>query len=758
MCRLLRTCIMLWMLLLFWLPSSIQHDIYVPELPYESYESPGSLVLGSLMTVHRSSLDGHLCGEQVRDMGVLQRIEAVAFAIREVNENPALLPNHTLGFVMYDDCFTDVTALGQALHFARVSPQYNKRHATAENQCVVGDENFSGSGHEDPAHQYCIRHVRIIGLLGSESSITTVEAANMMSLFRIPHISYMASSRSLSNKVKYPGFFRTVPSDAVQAKAVVAILRHFEWTFVNVLYSRGEYGEEAFKSLVKETENTNICFNMIREIHNGMTHLEYVGLVWDIVNNESVNVSVVVVFAPSYQGKDLLKAASSLPGTKGRITWIASNTWVNHLEELDEKSQQESLGMLSLTFESTNIPRFDEHFQNITLGQSASLNPWIGQFWKTFHNCSVTFPTETEEHCTESLHMADHPKYIPDKAISLVFDGVYTFAYALDSVLKGPCYGVTDSELYPCITKYLQDALRVTNFTGNDGNQLSFDDNGDRLPANYHIQNVQDKGSGKFKLVNVGMYIGENNSLIFNGRDIHWTTGNEKPTSVCSVKCLSDEGTVYNQKRCCWTCEKCRPDEILWRLGQSEDIWFCMSCPENQWPNATDRTQCVEIIPHWLSIYDPLGTGMAALATIGILLCIAVFVVFVVNDSHVLVKASSRELMFFMLGGLIVCYIFVFIFLIKPTEKVCILKMMGVSVSFTLIYSPMSIKSIRIYRIFQSGKKMNRKLRLVSCCSQLMMATTIVLVHVSTCRFSWMISSLNRKVPSHYASREVVTI
>ena len=702
------------------LPISQQHELYVPYLPMENYAYPGSLTLGVLMPVHlRSKAGGTLCSEDIGSLGLLQRMEAVAFAIQEVNADPNLLLNHTLGFVMHDDCSTDVTALAQSLHFARARPSPTMCGEWTVEECLFSEDIPQS-----------LQHVPIVGFLGAESSITTVEVAKMMTIFRIPHVSYHASSPVLSNNRKYPGFRRMVPSDAIQVKAIVELLKHFGWTFVNVLYATGNYGEEAFKALVRETEDTNICFNLVQELDHNMSMVEYMALVNKIINqsNQAVNVSVVIVFAPSSQGRDILKAASGLPIKTSRITWIASTTWVNHIEELDKSSQQEAVGMISVSFDSCNVPRFDEYFQNITAGNEYSLNPWLDNFWQTYHNCSINDPRRP---CNNNARMADHSTYSPDKAISLVFDAVYTFALALDKVISGPCLSIELEEVYSCIDMYLNEVLKETNFTGSDEIPVSFDENGDRLQAQYIIQNVQDLGNDTYELVTIGMYFGDNESLIFNEHDIHWTTGNVKPTSVCSVPCRKDEGTVYQQKRCCWDCKTCRDDEYLWRSAVNEDIWFCVSCPVNQWPNSSDRTQCIDIIPTWLSITDPLGTAYAVIATVGIAFCVLVLLVFVLNHDHVLIKASSRELMFLMLAGLIVCYFFVFTFLIKPTEYVCILKMFGVSVSFTIIYSPMSIKSIRIYRIFESGKKMNRKPRLVTCRSQLIMATSVVLLHVS---------------------------
>ena len=263
------------------------HDIYIPDLPSKCYQKHGDFNLGVLFPVHVRKA-GLFCGNAVQDLGALQRLEAIVFAIDQINEATTILDGYTLGFVMFDDCMTDITALAQSMHFVRTSP-----HAS----CSLSQQDYSYSCNDT------MDNYDIIGLLGTESSITTIEAAKMMTTFRIPHVSYIASSPSLSDLNKFPLFQRTVPSDVHQVKAIIALLKQFQWSFVDILYSSGEYGEQVLKSMVEETDGTNICFNIVRELKDDMTFTEYRNLVKDIIYDGAVNVSVVLVFAPLHKGR-----------------------------------------------------------------------------------------------------------------------------------------------------------------------------------------------------------------------------------------------------------------------------------------------------------------------------------------------------------------------------------------------------------------------------------------------------------------------
>ena len=118
-----------WLLLVVAMPiamttkdaKNMLESIYVPDLPEEQYIHMGDFNLGVLIPVHVRST-ATFCGPTVRGLGLLQRLEALVYAIEEINNMSTILPNHTIGYVIFDDCYTDLTALAQSLHFARTTP------------------------------------------------------------------------------------------------------------------------------------------------------------------------------------------------------------------------------------------------------------------------------------------------------------------------------------------------------------------------------------------------------------------------------------------------------------------------------------------------------------------------------------------------------------------------------------------------------------------------------------------------------------
>ncbi|GFQ96439.1 metabotropic glutamate receptor [Trichonephila clavata] len=104
-----------------------------------------------------------------------------------------------------------------------------------------------------------IRHKRILGVLGAASSVTSIQVANLLKLFKIPQVSFFSTSPELSNKQRFEYFLRTVPSDTNQADAMVQIIQELNWKYISILYEESNYGIQAFTVLEELLSKNDIC-------------------------------------------------------------------------------------------------------------------------------------------------------------------------------------------------------------------------------------------------------------------------------------------------------------------------------------------------------------------------------------------------------------------------------------------------------------------------------------------------------------------
>lgn len=100
---------------------------------------------------------------------------------------------------------------------------------------------------------------RASALVGTAMSFTTIPLASLMSLYSIPQVSFAASSRLLSKKDLYKSFFRTIPSDTNQIKAMLDVFKRFGWNYIFAVGSDDDYGKLGVSDLKQEAASMEIC-------------------------------------------------------------------------------------------------------------------------------------------------------------------------------------------------------------------------------------------------------------------------------------------------------------------------------------------------------------------------------------------------------------------------------------------------------------------------------------------------------------------
>ena len=649
-----------------------------------------------------------------------------------------MLQNVTLGFVMFDDCYKDVTALAQSLHFI---------HDNASGFCFHKDYD-AGVCHPDTVEAY-----KVIGLIGSESSTTTIQIANLLTSFKIPMVSYLATASPLSYKKKYPYFYRTVPTDTIQARVIMELLKYFNWSHVSVVYTKGVYGEQAFEALNKMANKYDVCFAKTYEIDEEWSKNpgNYRQMVFEMM--QEIYARIIIVFTPLQEALAILKVAKDMKA-EGRLTWIAGEAWGKSVNELFPYEEY-ALGAFSVNIKSSNVERFDEYFQ--TIGpNSANVNPWIEDFWFSEFECVLEEGKSWYEECLAQIwsrkiecwakkgkyekcraekRFSMSRKYAPERTVSLVYDAVYTYVHTIEKISKNPecitALAESKNSYIKCLQTKVRPYMENIRFEGETA-KVEYLKRFGYTKRHYEIYNLQN-GSNGFEWVKIGLWNKTSTHLEMDNITIQWPPyfKGKKPKSLCSEPCGIGEEMDLLQRRCCWTCKPCEDNEKTYFLSAQKRT-VCTKCSNGTWPDPQTRTKCNPIIPEYLRWHQPWGIVLAGLAAVGLMCCIVIVIIFATNNSKPLVKASSRELSYFMLISLMLSYAFTYSFLMKPSKSVCYTRTLGIGLCFTLMYAPLFTKTMRIYRIFEAGHAMNRRPTCVSSKSQICIVVSIIIFHVST--------------------------
>lgn len=210
-------------------------------------------------------------------------------------------------------------------------------------------------------------------------------------------MSSASSSPKLSDKVHYPVFLRTVPSDKHQMKAIAKLMNYYSWNWVGIVYEDGEYGRGAFQSFLYDAADSNVCLayqETLPHSENPSYSLQYIQHVSQQIISSSAQV-VLLILRP-----ELVEALfKEMIQTNTTRTWISSEAW----SQSSLVSKMEGINMvgdiLGLTFISHKSKSFDNYLTNL-IATPGGHNNFIEEYKNLRFNCTPEcFSVKPPPHC-----------------------------------------------------------------------------------------------------------------------------------------------------------------------------------------------------------------------------------------------------------------------------------------------------------------------------------------------------------------------
>ncbi|XP_036977710.1 extracellular calcium-sensing receptor-like [Acanthopagrus latus] len=660
----------------------------------------GDVVLGGLFEIHFFSVfpDLSFTSEPQQptcygfDIPGFRAAMTMTFAIDEINRNTNLLPNVTLGYSLYDNCYK--LRIGFRAAMSLVSGQ--------EQQFTL-DET-------------CVGTPPVIGIVGDSSSTSSIAISSVIGSYRVPMVSYFATCSCLSDRQKFPSFFRTIPSDAFQVRAVIQILNHYDWTWAGLLVSDDDYGLHAARSFQSDfVQSGGGCLAYVEILPWGNDPAEIRRIV-DVMKKSTAR--VVIGFAHESHMINLMEEV--LRQNVTGLQWIASEAWTAAALFQTPHLIPYLAGTLGIAIRQGEIPGLREFLLRIRpdLHNNSYRNSIVKLFWEYTFQCRFAPPpagwVETKVVlCTGQEDLEDVENEFLDTSNLRpeynVYKAVYALAYALDDMLhcepgRGPFSGNSCATLQTLEPWQLVYYLQKVNFSTTFGDQVSFDENGDALPI-YDIMNWLWLPSGRTKLQNVGevkrsAFKGE--ELTINEEKIFWNSESKKPPrSVCSESC--PPGTRMARKKgepvCCFDCIPCSEGKI----NNETDSMECTSCPEDFW-SSPQRDHCVPKKTEFLSYDEPLGICLTSTSLLGTCMCVVVLGIFICHRSTPIVRANNSELTFQLLLSLKLCFLCSLLFIGRPRLWTCQLRHAAFGISFVLCVSCILVKTMVVLAVFKASK------------------------------------------------------
>ncbi|XP_077186146.1 vomeronasal type-2 receptor 26-like [Paroedura picta] len=275
-----------------------------------NYYSPGDHILSSLLlttgasftTTHlRFFTPPYVFAIPLR-MTKFWHILSVMFSVHEINRNPQLLPNVTLGYNIYETLSNERMTYDAMIDL--ISTEWKNI------------PNYHCGGQSDP----------LAVLEGATSDISSY-ISNILSIYKIPQVSYESDEQITEEDAQLPIFYLKKTQKEAYFLGVVRLLLHFKWTWIGLIAPETYDGVKFTRSMEHLMTSSGICVVFTRNVKGDTIFFIDMILAADSIvsslRRTAVNVLVLygdfnfLLFC-TYFKRNIDSTLNSIPG----IVWI----------------------------------------------------------------------------------------------------------------------------------------------------------------------------------------------------------------------------------------------------------------------------------------------------------------------------------------------------------------------------------------------------------------------------------------------------
>ncbi|KAF5888517.1 extracellular calcium-sensing receptor-like, partial [Clarias magur] len=233
-------------------------------------------------------------------------------------------------------------------------------------------------------------------------------------------ISFAATCECLSNRKEYPFFFRTIPSDYYQGRALAYMVKHFGWSWVGAVYSDNDFGNNGIAIFLKAAKEEGICVEYSEKFQR--SYPAKMSKVVDIIKKSTAK--VIIVFLNYFDMNVLIEQLILKNVTGCQMIGVA---WISATYLATPASYSVLAGAIGFDVGKLKLSNFADYAVN--------------RFWQTALPCLNTERNVSEtDNCSKYVDMLQFKNYSADipelRYANNVYNAVYAVAHSLHSLLK----------------------------------------------------------------------------------------------------------------------------------------------------------------------------------------------------------------------------------------------------------------------------------------------------------------------------------
>uniref|UniRef100_A0A3B2W4E6 Vomeronasal 2, receptor 63 n=1 Tax=Mus musculus TaxID=10090 RepID=A0A3B2W4E6_MOUSE len=372
----------------------------------------GDVTIGAFFPLHSYYTHDHVSHEielyYFQDMYLkynfmnYQFLLALVFTIEEINRNPHLLPNTTLGFEHHNIKFSEKNILlGPFLWLAGLS-----------NQLV----NYN-----------CGQKRNLPAALTGTSWAISAHIGTLLQLYKIPQLTFAYFDSNMNDQSQFKTLYQVAPEDTYLSLALVSLMLHFSWSWVGLIVPNDPRGTQILSEFRDVMESNRICLAFVKMIPG--TWNSYSDAIWknmEKIQESSANVIVICGDIVSLQG--LMRHIAQLLVTWK--VWVLNSQW--DIDYYSDYFMIESFhGSLIFSHHHEEMVEFVNFVQTVN-PYTYPEDAYLPKFWVIFFNCSFSeFDCQLLENCQPNASLDLLPRHIFDPTMSEESYNIYNAVHAL---------------------------------------------------------------------------------------------------------------------------------------------------------------------------------------------------------------------------------------------------------------------------------------------------------------------------------------
>ncbi|XP_032092321.1 vomeronasal type-2 receptor 116-like [Thamnophis elegans] len=354
-----------------------------------------------------------------------QHILALAFAVKEITEDPQILPNITLGFHIYDSYLharmTYRTTLDLLFKSKEFLPNYK-----------------------------CDSQKNLMAIIGGLDFDTSSYIGELIGFFKIPQLTYGSLAQDVFEASKLSSLYFMVPKEDHQYIGIIQLLHHFKWTWIGIFAVDNNNGENFLRRMQPLLSENGICSSFIERLSQ-LIHVEDFPGVYQTVSAISINmmnskVNAFLVYGESWAIM-WLRFVTFVVDPESKETALFKKVWIM-TAQIDfilsgfqvSWDLQMFHGAISFTVHSTAVVGFKEFLQTIN-PLSVFRDGFLQDVWEQSFDCTFPKPELQKMHstqCSGQKKLEDLPGPVFEIEMTgqsySIYNAVYAVAHALQAL------------------------------------------------------------------------------------------------------------------------------------------------------------------------------------------------------------------------------------------------------------------------------------------------------------------------------------